>query len=266
MKKFLKGFIVTLVALSMMVLVYGCSSGEKAQVKDQSEPKAAEKVKLLIGSETAYPPFEFQDEKTGKYEGFDMDLIRAIGEEAGFEIEIKSMNFDGVLGSVESGNVDAAISAITITPERAEKFNFSDPYFDADQSIAVRADDSSINSEADLVGKKIAVQIGTTGAALAKEVKDAQVKEFNSIGDAFMELRNGGADAVVNDIPVTADYLKKTDTGLRLVGVIKTGEQYGIGIAKGNDDTVAKINAALKTLKENGEYEKIYQKWFAEAK
>lgn len=260
MKKFFKGFLLAVIALSLMVTAYGCGSSDTAKTEGD---KKEEKQKVVFASDTAYAPFEYQDEKTGEYVGFDMDLIKAIGEAEGLEVEIKSMSFDGVLGSVESGNVDGAISAITITDERKEKFDFSNPYFDADQSIAVREDNTDIKDQATLEGKTIAVQIATTGAKLAKSIKGTKVKEFNTIGDAFMELKNGGADAVVNDIPVTADYLKKTGEGLKLVGIVKTGEQYGIGVTKGNTELVAKINEGLKTVKDNGEYDKIYKKWFS---
>lgn len=262
MVKFVKGLMVTLMALGLLLLAYGCSSGDQAN----ESGKDTKKPKILVGSETTYAPFEFQNEKTGEYEGFDMDLIRAIGKAEGLDVEIKSMSFDGVLGAVQSGNIDVAIGAITITQERKDKFDFSEPYFDADQSIAVNAGEKGIKGQADLEGKTIAVQIGTTGAQLAKEIKNTQVKEFNSITDAFMELRNGGVDAVVNDIPVTADYLQKNGDGLKLAGVVKTGEQYGIGVTKGNTELLNKLNNGLKTLKENGEYDKIYQKWFGSEK
>lgn len=267
MKKFAKLFLVSLLALGLMVAAAGCGGGETkaekpAEKTTENKPAESTKKKLIIASDTAYAPFEFQDEKTGQYVGFDMDLIKAIAEVAGFEVEIKSMGFDGVIQAVASKQVDGAISAMTITPKRAQMFNFSEPYFDADQSIAVMANNDSIKSEADLKGKRIAVQIGTTGADYAKKIEGAKVKDFNTIDLAFMELKNGNADAVVNDFPVTAYFIQKGNPDVKVVSEIKTGEQYGIAFNKDNTEVLEKVNAALKTLKENGKYDEIYKKWF----
>lgn len=266
-KKIAKMLLVSLLALGLMVAVTGCGGGEPkaskpAEKAAENKPAEPAKKKLVIASDTAYAPFEFQDEKTGQYVGFDMDLIKAVAEVAGFEVEIKSMGFDGVIQAVASKQVDGAISAMTITPERSKMFNFSAPYFDANQSIAVKANNDSIKSEADLKGKKIAVQIGTTGADYAKKIKGTKVKDFNTIDLAFMELKNGNADAVVNDFPVTAYFIQKGNSDVKVVSEIQTGEQYGIAFNKDNTEVLEKVNAALKTLKENGKYDEIYKQWF----
>lgn len=266
MKKFVKLFLISLLASGLMVALVGCGGEPKASkpAEKAAETKPAETTlkTIVIASDTAYAPFEFQDEKTGNYEGFDMDLIRAIADTAGFKVEIKSMGFDGVIQAVASKQVDGAISAMTITPDRQKMFNFSDPYFDANQSIAVKADNDAIKSEADLKGKRIAVQIGTTGSEYAKKIEGTKVKDFNTIDLAFMELKNGNTDAVVNDFPVTAYFIQKGNPDIKVVSEIKTGEQYGIAFNKDNAEVLTKVNAALKTLKENGKYNEIYKKWF----
>lgn len=254
MKKLLKLLGVSLLSMSLFVSAVACGNDPK--------PTATEDKTYVFASDTAYRPFEFQDEK-GEYVGFDIDLIAAIAEASGFKYEIRSMNFDGVLGGVQSGLVDGAISAITITDERKQKMDFSDPYFDANQSIAVKKDNNDIAKEEDLKGKKIGVQLGTTGALLAEEIAGVEnVKHFNNIVEAFLELENGGVVAVMNDIPVTADYIQSGDKDIKVAFEIPTGETYGIAVKKGNAELLEKINSGLKTIKENGKYDEIYQKWF----
>jgi polar amino acid transport system substrate-binding protein len=130
-------------------------------------------------------------------------------------------------------------------------------------SIVVKADNNTIKSFKDLEGKKIAVQIGTTGATEAKKIKDAQIREFNTVPEAFMELKAGGVDAVVNDLPVNEYYIAKVGSkDAKVVGDLLSAEDYGIATAKKNTELADKVNKALDELKKNGEYEKIYVKWF----
>ncbi|MBP1764537.1 MAG: glnH 3 [Firmicutes bacterium] len=226
--------------------------------------KAAEKPKVLkVGSDTAFAPFEFQDEKSKEYVGFDMDLIRAIGKQMGYEVQIQSMGFDGLIPALEAGNIDVAISSMTIKEERAKKVNFTKPYYKSGLSVVVRADNEAVKSFKDLDGKNIGVQIGTTGADEAKKIKNAKVREFNTAPEAFLELKNSGVDAVVNDLPVNEYYLTQASgKGAKMVGEPLNSEEYGIATSKKNAELGEKINKALDELKKNGEYEKIYVKWF----
>lgn len=218
---------------------------------------------LKVGAETTFPPFEFQDETSKDYVGFDIDLAKAIGKQIGYEVQIQNIGFDGLIPALDAGNIDMIASAMTITDERAKKVNFSKPYYKSGLSIVVNSSNNSINSFKDLEGKRIAVQIGTTSAEEARKIKNAQVREFNSNSEAYMELKNNGVDAVVNDLPVNAYYLTKTGAkDAKLVGEVANSEDYGIATAKKNTELNEKINKALDELKKNGEYEKIYVKWF----
>lgn len=246
--------LVALFVLGMLVLALGLAGcGQQA-----------EQAKVLrVASETTFAPFEFQDEKTKDYVGFDMDLIRAIGKQMGYEVKIQSMNFDGLIPALESGNIDAAISGMTITKERAEKVAFSKPYYKSGLSIVVKSDNNAIKDFKDLEGKRIAVQIGTTGAEEAKKVKDATVREFNTAPEAFLELNAGGVDAVVNDLPVNEYYITQMGSkDAKIAGKPLSSEEYGIAMSKKNPELVAKIDKALEELKKNGEYDNIYMKWF----
>jgi glutamine transport system substrate-binding protein len=218
---------------------------------------------LKVGAETTFPPFEFQDETSKDYVGFDIDLAKAIGKQIGYEVQIQNIGFDGLIPALDAGNIDMIASAMSITDERAKKVNFSKPYYKSGLSIVVNSSNNSINSFKDLEGKRIAVQIGTTSAEEARKIKNAQVREFNSNSEAYMELKNNGVDAVVNDLPVNAYYLTKTGAkDAKLVGEVANSEDYGLATAKKNTELNEKINKALDELKKNGEYEKIYLKWF----
>lgn len=252
-KKLIAGLMVGVFVLALGLM--GCG-GQKA-----AEP--AQATVLKVGSDTAYAPFEFQDEKSKEYVGFDMELIQAIGKQLGAKVEVQSMNFDGLIPALEAGNIDATISAMTITEERAQKVNFSKPYYKSGLTIVVKSDNNAIKGFKDLEGKKLAVQIGTTGADEAKKVKDAQIREFNTAPEAFMELKAGGVDAVINDRPVNDYYIKEAGgKDAKQVGDPLTSEDYGIAVAKKNTELAEKINKAIDELKKNGEFDKIYQKWF----
>lgn len=249
--------LVALLVLGLFVLALGVAGcgGEKQAA---NQPKV-----LKVGAEMTFAPFEFQDENSKEYAGFDMDLAKAIGKQMGYEVQIQNIGFDGLIPALDAGNIDLIASGMSITDERAKKVNFSKPYYKSGLSIMVKADNTSIKSFKDLEGKKIAAQIGNTGAEEAKKIKNATVREFNATSDAYMELKNGGVDAVVIDLPVNEYYLTKSgDKSLKLAGEVQNAEEYGLATAKKNTELAGKVDKALEELKKNGEYDKIYMKWF----
>ncbi|MEB3214260.1 MAG: basic amino acid ABC transporter substrate-binding protein [Leptolyngbyaceae bacterium] len=216
---------------------------------------------LIVATEPAFPPFEFQADD-GSYDGFDIDLMNAIADAAGFEVQYESLPFDGIIPALQAGTVDAAISAMTITEERSQTVDFSMPYFKAGLAIAVKEDNTEITSLESLQGKTIAVQIGTTGAATANDIEGATVSTFDSAPLALQELVNGNADAVINDAPVTLDAIASGNIeGITVVGELLTEEFYGIATPQGAD-SLELINSGLATIIENGTYAEIYSKWF----
>ena len=244
--------------MAVMAMVAGCGSDKKAA--------DGEKV-LKVGTNADFAPFEFQGANPNAYEGFDMDLIRAVGEEMGYKVEINNVAFDGLIPSLEAGNIDVIISGMTINDERKQKVLFSDPYYKSGLSIMVAKNNDAIKGFQDLKGKKIAVQIGTTSATEAKKLGSAEVKELNSSADTFIELNAKGVDAVINDKPVNDRYIVESkNDNVKVLSELLTSEDYGMAINKNNAELQTKINAALKKLKENGTYDKIYEKWFGAAK
>ncbi|HMM19528.1 MAG TPA: basic amino acid ABC transporter substrate-binding protein [Selenomonadales bacterium] len=245
--------LIVLTAFALALGLAGCGSQQ-----------TAEQAKVLkVGMDAAFAPFEFQDDKSKDYTGFDVDLINAIGKQMGYEVKIQNTGFDGLIPALEAGNIDVIISAMTITEERAKKVNFSKPYYKSGLSIVVKSDNNTIKGFKDLEGKQIAVQIGSTGAVEAKKIKDAKIREFNTVPEAFLELKAGGVDAVVNDLPVNDYYIAKSGAkDAKLVGDLLTAEDYGIATTKKNAELAQKIDKALEELKTNGEYAKIFEKWF----
>ncbi|MDO4935871.1 MAG: basic amino acid ABC transporter substrate-binding protein [Phascolarctobacterium sp.] len=222
---------------------------------------AAQKV-LRVGTEPTFAPFEFTNEQ-GEFVGFDMDLIRAMGKEAGYKVEIQNIGFDGLIPAVQSNIIDCAASGMTITEARSKVVTFSNPYYTAGLLVMVRKDNKDIKSYADLKGKNIACQIGTTGENKSRAAGGKSVTAYNTNVEACMEVVNGTADAVINDAPVVAFYLK-TPAGknCKSVGDILEAEEYGFAFNKNNVQLIKDMNKALATLKKNGEYDKLYAKWF----
>ncbi len=248
---FLKSLVLASCTASLLVACGGGDSGGDG----------AEDSVLSVGTEPAFPPFESVGDD-GELQGFDIDLMTAIGEKAGKTVEFESLPFDGLIPALQGASIDAAISGMTITDERAATVDFSDPYFKAGLAIAVAEGDSEVSTLDDLAGKRIAVQIGTTGAETAAGVPDATVSTFDSAPLALQELANGNVDAVVNDAPATLDAIATGNIpGITVVGELLTEEFYGIAMPKGSEN-VEVVNTALGELIEDGTYAEIYQKWF----
>ena len=250
-------FLSIAVVLTLFVFT-GCS--KKAETGNSSDLKV-----LRVGTEATFAPFEFEEK--GDYVGYDMDLIRAIAKQMNVEVHITNLGFDGLIPALNAGNIDVVIAGMTITPERQEHVTFSLPYYQSGLKVTVRKEETAIKGIEDLVGKKIGVQIGTTGAIMAEKVKDAEVKNFNANTDAVLELKNGGIDAIVQDLPVMSYFLKNGggDAYAKLVGETLSAEEYGIAIKKDNTKLAQDISKALTALKANGKYEEIYEKWFGQS-
>ena len=147
---------------------------------------------LRVGSETVYPPFEFLDSNSGKYVGFDIDLIDEVAKRAGFEPQILSMGLDGLIPALMSGSIDVAVFALTITPEeRAAKVDFTKPCYESGLSIMARKDDASIKGVKDLENKVLCAEIGSSGSVFMSKIKGAKIRTFNSAGEAFLQGPRG---------------------------------------------------------------------------
>ena len=258
MKKITAIIMTAFLALS---LTAGCGGTKKEEPK-----KAAPAQKVLrVGTEPSFAPFEFEKKGSKELTGFDMDLIRAIGKKLNRKVEIGNMGFDALIPALKSGNIDIVASGMSITPERKKAVDFSDSYYVSGLIVVVNKDNNSVKGIDDLKGKKVAVQIGTTGADRAAKIPDVKVSTFNANSEVFMELKNKGVDAVIIDLPVAAYYLTQGGKdSAKLVGKAMDAESYGFAVNKGNN-LAAEVNNALVELKKDGTYDKIYKTWFGEA-
>ncbi|HET7742371.1 MAG TPA: amino acid ABC transporter substrate-binding protein/permease [Mycobacterium sp.] len=233
-----------------------------------TSPQAkAEGETYTVATDTTFAPFEFQD-KQGKFVGIDMDLIRAIGADQGFNVDIKPLGFDAALQAVQANQVDGVIAGMSITDERKKVFDFSEPYFESGIQMAVLKSNDEIKSYADLRGKRVAVKNGTQGSDFANSIKDEYGFEVVSFADSstmFDEVKTGNSVAVFEDYPVLL-YGIAQGNGFKTVTPKEDPTGYGFAVNKGqNAELLQKFNTGLNNLKASGEYDKIVSSYLGEA-
>ena len=223
-------------------------------------------TKVRVASDATWPPFEMVDETTKELTGFDIEMMTAIAKEAGLDIEFVNVGFDPLLAGMAQCQYDAAISAMTITPERQANMLFSDPYLNAGQIVTVQIANTTINSKDDLAGKTVGAQIGTTGAIEVGNIAGATLTTFDTVDLAYLALQNGQIDAVVADSPTAAGFVAQNADKLKMVGTVFTDENYGIAICKTKPELQAKINQGLAAIKANGTFDALLTKYDLVAK
>lgn len=242
-------FYIIVVGLLVLVALAACQGSDDA---------------LIVATDAAFPPFEFVDENKDMV-GFDIDLMNAIAEKAGLDIQFQNVAWDPLLAGMADCQYDMAISAITILPERAEQFSFSDPYINAGQIIAVTTDNDTVTGPDDLVGATIGAQLGTTGAMEAEAIADTTLKTYDTYELAFLDLMNGQVDAVIADYPTAVAFVNKNTDKLMVVGEVFTDENYGIAFCKGNDELITQVNTALAELKADGYINELVNTWYGDS-
>ncbi len=221
---------------------------------------------LHVGCEGAFAPFTYIDD-AGKITGFDIDLIRQLGKDMGYKVEVQVYPFDGLIPALLTDSIDVIISGFTISEERAKKVDFSDPYYLCGLTYLVKDEDKSkFTDYTKLDGQDVCVQIGTTGAMFVqKHLKKAKIKQFNSPPETYLELGNGGCKAVVNDMPVNDFFLAKHKaSGISSMHIDRDvdKEYYGIAVNKNHPEMLKVMNEGLKKVQQDGSFAKISNIWF----
>ncbi|KPC51615.1 basic amino acid ABC transporter substrate-binding protein [Amantichitinum ursilacus] len=230
-----------------------------------SAPVFAAGKTYQVATDASYAPFESMNDKK-EVVGFDVDVLTAAAAKAGIEVKFINTPWEGIFATLATGDRDIVASAVTITPERKQTMDFTNPYFDAKQLIAVSGS-SKVAKFADLKNLKVAVQTGTTGDEVVQKLlgkTNPNIKRFESTPLAIQELLSGGVDAVVADNGVVTNYVAN-NKGAKLKTIDDASfakESYGFAVHKGNADLLAKLNKGIAAIKADGTYDKIYKKYF----
>jgi polar amino acid transport system substrate-binding protein len=248
---------------AVAIFAAGCGSSSSTSSESSGSTEASSGGETLtVGSDIPYEPFE--QGQPGHYTGFDVELMEAVAENIGRKAEFEDTSFDTIFVNLGQGKFDAVASAATITEEREETVDFTDPYYLSEQAILVN-EGGEIKSVEDLKGATIGVQKGTTGQEFVEEKGESgELRPYPTGPDAVNALKAGTVDAVVIDIPV-AEHALAGGGGIEISAAIPTEEEYGFAVAQGEEELLEELNEGLTEVKENGTYAKIYEKWFHRA-
>ena len=223
----------------------------------ESEAESGDKV-YKIATDTTFAPFEFENDK-GEMVGIDLDLLKAIAEDQGFEYELVVAGFSAATTGLEAGEYDAVIAGMSITDARKEKYDFSEPYYDSGVGMAVNAD-SDIASYEDLNGKTVAAKIGTEGCTFAESIADQYgftIMQIEDSSSMYQDVLAGNSVACFEDYPVLG-YEISRGTAFKMPLEMEHGNSYGFAVLKGqNTELLEKFDAGLKNMKDSGKYDEI---------
>lgn len=265
----MKKMIVAALAASLVLSLAGCGSkgaetekttaaaGETKEAGNEAAGTEAAGGTLVMATNAEFPPYEYRE--GDNVVGIDVEIGEAIAKSMGMELKVEDMAFDSIIVAVDAGKADLGLAGLTVTEDRLMNVNFSDPYTTATQVVIVK-DDSPITSPNDLEGKKIGVQLGTTGDQYAGDIKDATVERYNKGFEAVQAMTQGKIDAVIIDREPAKVFVEQNE-GIKMLDEAYTEEEYAIAIKKDNDELLKKVNTALEDLKSSGELQKILDKY-----
>lgn len=251
----------------------GCGNSNATSTDSSSDAKSDEKKgmtliedgKLTVVAELGFAPFEYMDEKSGEPVGFDVDVINAVAEKMGLTASyLPNQKFDTLVPIIkQGGKADVSIAAITITDERMESVDFSEPYLDSNQAIVVAKGSSETEETLNDASKQVVCQGGTTGDEwIGENLPDAVRVPVDDVTAALTGVQTGLYQAMVVDLPVASYMLAQSFSDLQIVKEIPTGEQYGIAVSKDNPELTQAVNKALEDMKSDGTMKEIETKWF----
>ncbi|MCS3901159.1 ABC transporter substrate-binding protein [Methanococcus voltae] len=259
--------LVVLGLLSLVLVFSGCTSNNTQNTGDSNTDMSWKNVQdsgvLKVGLCAAYPPFESRNEKTGEFEGFDIDFANAIGEELGVKVEIIDAEWPALLGGLSKGDYDTLITCMSERETSAENVEMSEPYYALTDVVVVNKETDSINSLNDLSGKVVGAQLGTGSQDTAEGIEGVkEVVTYNYNPEAFIDLENGRVDAVIVGQAYALTQMKEyenvkaTNITINPVNVITVQKSGAVALTD-------KMNEAINKLKENGKYDEIKEKWLA---
>jgi polar amino acid transport system substrate-binding protein len=229
---------------------------------DDSWKNVQSKGEMVVGFCAQYPPFESKNEKTAEFEGFDIDLARAIGEKLGVKVKLMDAEWQGLLGGLKKGDYNILITCMSKSEAREEAVNFSDIYYKLPDVIVVRKDETAITGKEGLKGKVVGVQLGSGSEQLADQMKEMfkEVKRYNYNPEAFTDLKFKRIDAIIVGYAYAVNQIK-TDPSYKVVGQPLAEAEIVMVMPQGSDELTQKVNAALAAIKADGTYQKIHDKW-----
>lgn len=233
--------------------------GNTAQ--DTSWTKVKERGEIVVGFCAAYPPFESRNEKNGEFEGFDVDLAKALSKELGVKVKFMEAEWQGLLGGLQKGDYDILITCMSKSETRGQNVNFSDVYYELGDVIVVQKDNQTIIGEGELSGKVVGAQLGSGSEQIVDKMKDLkEIKRYNYNPEAFLDLKNGRIDALVVGYAYAVNQMK-TDPSYKIVGAPLEKNEIVMVLPKGSDDLTGQINQALAKIKQNGTYDRMIKTW-----
>jgi len=229
---------------------------------DDSLKKVMERGELVVGFCAQYPPFESKNEKTAEFEGFDVDLGRAIAGQMGVRARFVDAEWQGLLGGLKKGDFDALITCMSKSEARNENVNFSNVYYTLPDVIVVRKDESAVKDKEDLKGRIVGVQLGSGSEQLADQLKDhlKEIKRYNYNPEAFTDLKFKRIDAVIVGYAYAVNQIK-TDPSYKVVGKPLAEAEIVVVAPKGADALTERINVALTAIRADGTYDKVHDRW-----
>ena len=242
--KIISGIIAALMLCTACVSFAGCE---------------AQKRTLIMATNAEFPPYEYYE--GDKVVGIDAEIAAAIAADMGYSLVIEDMAFDSIIAAVQSGKADIGAAGMTVSEDRLKSIDFSDPYTTASQVIIVK-NESVVATPDDLVGKRVGVQLGTTGDIYSEDIVDVTIERYNKGFEAVQALLQDKIDAVIIDREPAKVYISQNE-GLKILDESFTDEEYAIAVAKGNDELLKKVNESIKRLKESGELQAIIDKYIS---
>lgn len=257
MNKKLKTVMAAVILMGVMAMVEGCG-GNRAESQAASDGRT-----LKVATEAAYPPFRYMDQDKHMV-GFEIDLLKEVASRIGADVEIKDMPFDRLVDAVEEKKVDAAIGAITITEERSKKVAFSDSYYKlSGYSLLVIKGNPPVRNEEELAGRIVAAKRGSTSEARAKTLHPKKIVSMDHYSDIFKAVESGEVDVGITGDQAAVYELEHGGSGrLVLSGTIPADDHFAIALSKENPGLREEINQALKSIMDDGTYDRLTNKWF----